>query len=270
MMLNQDRCRRIYNAAFNYLLEFDEVDEALIESHLNDWEEKSPNSLNEIYRGLLQSARSRQGMPNSIGPLSELEAPLYGYSPEHVIDRYTTWQEFFTEIEEHDEISPPGRFDIENKRSHWVQFSKSVLSAGRFLSEFENLAEFSEFVDGFYTNRHTRYSLPLFLGERIHGLQFATACDFLKENGHAGFAKPDTHIRDLFVGMNLSEATDDDYALFLDVIEFAEVLGETPYTVDKLFWILGSGRFPKEGMRVNTSKQEFLKRIENSSETVEN
>lgn len=264
-MDDRTRYQAIYDEAYEYLLSFDRVDAELIDRHLLWGERDEPDSLNEVYAGLLIASKNRQGMPNSIGDVSQLEEPLYGFEPVEVTENYGSWQDFFETVENREEISPPGRFVIENERSHWVQYSKSVLSGAEFLSQFSDIGEFNEFVGDFTRSGYTRYSLPLLLSKRIHGLGFALACDFLKENGYPQFVKPDVHIKELFDGLGLSDG-DDDFEIFLDVIEFAETIDELPYRVDKLFWLVGSGRFylAEPEFRVPTSKPEFVDRVNSS------
>lgn len=79
--------------------------------------------------------------------------------------------------------------------------------------------------------------------------------------------KPDVHIRDIFEGVGISEPDTDDMKLFDDAIKFAHTIDVLPYKVDKLLWIVGSGRFPEASTEdgseftVGTNKQEFLSRL---------
>jgi hypothetical protein len=261
-MTAEPHYRDIYDEAFRYLLSFDRVDEGLIERHLSQWQEGDASNLSELYYGLLTACQNRQGMPNSIGDLEELDDYLYGFSPTAVIEAYDSWKDFFDTLSENDEYTPPGRMERDNPRNYWVQFSKSILSGAHFLHRFDGIDEFDEFVESFYASEYTRYSLPLLLGEEIHGLQFALACDFLKENGYPEFAKPDVHLKDIFLGTGLSES-DDDFDIFIDIIRFADRIDELPYRVDKVFWLVGSGRFYLESpeVTVSTNKQEFIDRV---------
>ena len=266
--MNVEEYRRIYDEAFDYLLEFKEVDRELIVSHLNDYDEKAADSIEELYYGLLVSAQNRQAMPNSIGDITELEGLLCGFNPEQVTQQYASWEDFFREVEQSEEVSPPGRFEIDNPYSHWVQFSKSVISTGEFLSDYNGVAAFNEFISGTgLGNRSSRLDVPLLLSDEVHGIGFATACDFLKENGYPEFVKPDVHIRDIFEGAGISKPDTDDVELFNDAIEFAEAIDVLPYKVDKLLWIVGSGRFleasTEDGAEftVVTDKEEFLSRL---------
>lgn len=272
---------QLYNEAFGYLLEFNGVNEELIIEHLTDYDEKKPESIRGMYRGLLISAQNRRGMPNSIGDVDDLEPVLDGFKPVGVLDRYDSWKEFFRQVESSDEVSPPGRFEMENKHSHWVQFSKSVISAAEFMSQFEDINDFDRFVDrGFEKhtedlsydlkdgeNELTRVYLPLVIADQVHGIGFATACDFLKENGYPDYAKPDTHIKKILAGSGISEDGQSDIELFYDMIEFAEEVDKSPYEVDKLLWIVGSGRFPEETdedgeeFSVETDREEFIERV---------
>jgi len=258
--------RDIYNAAYDYLLSFDSVDERLIEVHLNRWEEGKASDLTELYRGLLEASQNRQGMPNAIGDVDDLSDYLYGFSPGEVLATYDSWDDLFSTIER-SEYTPPGRMERDNSRNYWVQFSKSILSGARFLDRLDDIHEFNGFVESFYSSEYTRYSLPLLLGEEIHGLQFALACDFLKENGYPEFAKPDVHLKDIFLGTGLSESNND-FGIFIDIIRFADRIDELPYRVDKLFWLVGSGRFYLESPEIlaPTDKQEFIDRIQASIE----
>jgi hypothetical protein len=272
---------QLYNEAFEYLSEFNDVDEELITEHLTDYDEKKPESVQEIYRGLLISAQNRRGMPNSIGDVDDSETLLEGFEPERVLDRYDSWKEFFRQVESSDELSPPGRFEIENKNSHWVQFSKSVISAAEFISQFDSVDDFDRFVDGGF-DRHTEdldynlkgneneahlVGLPLLIADQIHGIGFATACDFLKENGYPDYAKPDTHIKDILIGCGVSEDEQSDIEFFYDMTWLAEEVDKSPYEVDKLLWIVGSGRFPEKNdgdggeFSVDTDKEEFVERV---------
>lgn len=251
-----------FDAAYEYLLEFDTVTDSLLATYLTLWEDQRAESLPALYRGFLKAAYNRQGMRHSIGDLDALESLLYGFSPGSIDEAYESWEEFFLAVEQSTEVSPPGRMEKDNPRNYWVQYSKSVVSGAPFFAQFDDIDAYSEFVADFYANTHTRYALPLLLSERIHGLGFALACDFLKENGYPKFAKPDVHVKDLFQGLGLTDGTSD-YEVFVDVVRFADEIDREPYEVDKLFWLVGSGRFYREDpeLRVSTDKQEFIERV---------
>jgi len=264
-MVADSHYRDIYDAAYDYLLSFDTVDERLIEEHLNRWQEGEASDLTELYRGLLEASQNRQGMPNAIGDVDDLTDFLHGFSPTKVIETYDSWDSFFSTLKASDEYTPPGRMERDNPHNYWVQFSKAILSGARFLNRFDDIEEFNDFVESFYSSEYTRYSLPLLLGEEIHGLQFALACDFLKENGYPKFAKPDVHLKDIFIEIGLSDGNND-FDIFIDIIQFADRIDELPYRVDKLFWLVGSGRFYLESPErtIPTDKQEFVDRAQNS------
>ena len=78
------------------------------------------------------------------------------------------------------------------------------------------------------------------------------------------FIKPDTHIKDIFVGVGLCEKDDNDYNIFRKVVDYCIEINEEPYAVDRLFWLIGSGKLFKTEKRQDevffkTNKFEFIK-----------
>jgi hypothetical protein len=71
----------------------------------------------------------------------------------------------------------------------------------------------------------------------------ALASDFLKELGFIKSAKPDVHLRDIFIGLNLCSADSSDYGVSKAVIRLANDNNVDPYDADKMFWLIGSGFF---------------------------
>lgn len=264
--MNPEEARRVYDEAVEYLLEFEGVDRELLERQL-DPSGREAESIPDLYEGMLLAVQNRQGMPNSIGAVSDLEGVLYGFDPERVLAEYDSWREFFRRVERSEDVSPPGRFVIDNANSHWVQFSKSVLSAAEFLVDFDSVAEFDDFVtDTSGDGGSGLLAVPQTLGEEVHGLGFATAANFLKDNGYPEFVKPDVHVRELFVGIGVSDPDADDEEVFEDVVAFAEALDVVPYEVDRLFWTVGSGRFTvttddDSEYTVPANSEEFLDRL---------
>jgi len=106
-----------------------------------------------------------------------------------------------------------------------------------------------------------RPALPMLIALEIEGVGFPLACDFLKENGYRNFAKPDVHIKDIFTRLGLARSRND-YEVFSSVVRVALNVGETPYCVDKLFWLIGSGNFYDhphigEDGRIGNNKEQF-------------
>ncbi|BDX18097.1 hypothetical protein MFKK_09070 [Halopseudomonas aestusnigri] len=100
----------------------------------------------------------------------------------------------------------------------------------------------------------------MLLKEEIFGFGFALACDFLKETGYPDFVKPDTHINDISRGLGITDAKND-FGVFKDLEAYCQRIDMLPYEVDKLFWLVGSGRFYLNNLKVNTSKWDFIKNI---------
>ena len=133
-------------------------------------------------------------------------------------------------------------------KSIWPKYCQTILSAAAFLSQFEDASEFHKWVEFFDQDDRKRVSLPLLLGWEIDGVGFALACDFLKEMGYENFGKPDMHLKDIFKKLELS-ATKHDRDVFKAIIRIARNNGTTPYYVDKVFWLIGSGKLGPSGLK---------------------
>ena len=153
-------------------------------------------------------------------------------------------------------------------KSLWPRFCKTIVSGAAFLSQFNEASEFYSWVNFFDRDDKARASLPMLLSYEIDGLGFPLACDFLKELGYIKFGKPDVHLKKIFVALNLA-AKEDDYQVFKAIIRVAEHVGVTPYNVDKLFWLIGSGNFYLDGLEVGRHRNYFIAYAKvNSSEAV--
>lgn len=238
------------------------TDETILNHYLNLYDKNQLNSLPETFERILEHAKNRQGMPNSIGSLVPLRTILFDFDPIQVKNHFTSWQEIFLHIQ--NRHTPPGIMNILNNRNYWVIFSKSIFSSAKFLSRFNSIQEFKEYCTSFIeSNPDIRIAFALLLSEEIKGFGFALACDFLKEWVSPQFVKPDTHTKDIFIGTNFSERNDSDFTICRRIIQFANSINQVPYSVDKLFWLIGSGRLhitpqrPDE-VRFQSSKQDFI------------
>ena len=166
--------------------------------------------------------------------------------------------------------------EINEENGSWAVFSKSIISIADFLSKFDKINQFNEFVDSFDKDDYTRIELALLLDKEIFGYGFALACDFLKENYSPRYAKPDTHINRLFndadIAKELSlsinckknkEKTRVDIDTFRAIVEYSESIDRLPYEADKLFWLIGSGNFYLVNIKIKTSMGDFIEIINN-------
>jgi hypothetical protein len=185
---------------------------------------------------------------------------LDDFDPVKVTQRFTSADDLLDTIIQ--ELRPPGKLR-RARGGLWPLFARATLSGARFLAQFANGPEFLAWVKTFVDDPRKRDALPLLLSQKIDGFGFALACDFLKELGFLDFAKPDVHVKAIIKGLKLSIDTANDYAVFNAVVRIAAHCGKTPYDVDKLFWLVGSGYFydhPSIGRkgRIATNRSRFI------------
>lgn len=135
------------------------------------------------------------------------------------------------------------------------------------MSQFSSADDFYEWVERWENfsdkDERARPALPMLLAQEIDGVGFALACDFLKELGYKNFSKPDVHVKDIFGGIGLCPLGASDYEVFKAVARVARNVDVTPYNVDKLFWLIGSGYFYDDESignkgKVGGCKKEFV------------
>jgi hypothetical protein len=262
-----ERGQKAYELAKQYLpsLGIKGVTPQLIEKYLQAPEK--PRTMAELYKHLLfsaQSANMKSGViGKAIGGIKNLDKKsiLCGFQPRLVLEKYKAgWQQLLDDVIEH--IKPKGQVR-RTSRSIWPNYCETILHGARFLAQFDSADEFHKWVDFFYKDDRARPALPLLLAHQIHGLGFATACDFLKEIGYVKFAKPDVHIRDIFTNLDLCSPDASDYELVNAVVELADSIGVTPFNVDKVFWLIGSGNFYNDQQigkrgRIGSKRKEFI------------
>jgi len=114
----------------------------------------------------------------------------------------------------------------------------------------------------FILNKFTKEALPTRLGKEIFGYEFVLACDLLKELGYVQYGKPDTHIKEIFFELDIVNSNDD-FEVFKKIVEIGTIVNEDPVIIDKIFWLIGSGKFHFSKIEIGSQKREFINHIKN-------
>ena len=216
----------------------------------------------EVYVRLLRSAQSAQSMPNvigaSIGGIEKLSTLLFDFNPAAVTERYPPSEggckALFDDIKV--KLEPRGKLNY-NPRSLWRRFCGTITSGAAFLVQFPDAQAFYAWVEPFDRDEAERIRVATEIARQVDGVGFALACDFLKEVGFTNFSKPDVHIKEIFLQLGLSRSKDD-LEVFRAVGRVARTVGVTPYEIDQLFWLVGSGDLSFAGRRLANSRAEFI------------
>lgn len=265
--MNQiERDKTAFQLAYDYLLNLNipGLDSALLDKymHLPDQLDR-PNTIAGLYQRLLFSAQNsnmKAGViGGALGGVERLAIVLDEFNPTYVINTYPDWESLLDTIE--NELQPRGKIR-RSPQSIWPRYCQTIRSAAAFMQQFETAAEFYTWAEFFNQDKRVQSALPLLLEVEIYGVGFPLACDFLKELGF-DYAKPDVHLKDIFMALDLCPPNPTNYQIFQTVLRIARHVDTTAYAVDKLFWLIGSGWFyddphiGKEG-RIGRQKQAFI------------
>lgn len=252
-----DLNRIVYQCAIDFLNDIKPEGVNLENYYISNWKEIT--SLKDVFVQFIASAQNYQRMPNVI-KFNERKPEIaeYLHDFDYMIVKDMSPKELYDSFRE--------MFNIRSKDSKynsWQKWSNSIVDSAKFVSEFKDVDDFKSFVGRFDYNTETRMALPLLISKKISGIGFALACDLLKELGFTDYPKPDVHLMDVFSALGLSE--NDEISTFEAIVRMSEICMEfdpkaTPYKVDKVFWLICSGKFNKDSNEINIGrhKDEFI------------
>lgn len=257
--------KELYKQAKDFLLSQEGINKSDLEQHMEP-ELHKPNDFNKIYQRLCESAQNRQMstnvIGNSIGGVEKLGKVLFDFDPHKVANKYlrTDKERLFADIELN--LKPTGQMR-NSSRSLWPQFCQSVIDSAHFLKTFKSPDKFYEWADFFAQDNRAKPALPWLISNEITGIGFALACDFLKELGYNQYGKPDVQLKDIFgaIGLLNGPIQKQDLETLKVIDRIASANNVTPYMVDKVFWLIGSGDFYRTGKTIQQGKNDFIKQI---------
>lgn len=212
-----------------------------------------PKTINDVYKSFAHSLQNYQSMPNIIkfeSRIDKFNDILYSFCPREVLKNYELQSLY-------DVLYNEFKFNNYSKNNNvWVKYAKGLISAAKFVSVFESFEEFDEFVESFGYNQFSIASLPMLIEKEVFGIGFALACDCLKELGYLNYPKPDIHLNEIFKALGLSDGSNFD--TYKSIIKMSSVVGETPYKVDKVFWLVSSGKFYHDNVHIKGKKKELI------------
>ncbi len=135
----------------------------------------------------------------------------------------------------------------------WLKYCKSIISGAEFMLCFQDDRDFIDTFDSFDKNDMTREALALLLSQKVYNMGFAIACNWLKELGYYKYAKPDTHTKDICQTLGLPSSND--LECFESIIKTANEAGVEAYKVDKVWWLICSGKFYRYNITLLNPRQ---------------
>lgn len=239
-MNKQDKYKFVFESAkkfLNGMIDEHKLNRSILEEHMQH--EQKFDDLSSAYRRLIISLQNRGMMPGVIQfekREEEMKPLLFHYDFNKVSVAYKDAGDLLEKFK--NKFNPK---NTESKRNLWRKFSEGIISGSKFMSSFNGKDDFDRFINTFALNKYTKAALPMLLSKEISGFGFALACDFLKELGYRDYPKPDVMLIEIFYGLGLSKSKEP-YEIYKSIIEMTEVVGEDAYTVDKTFWLIGSGK----------------------------
>lgn len=226
---------------------------------------KDPVQIGELFARLLASAQNANMkaavIGGSIGGIDNLGKALFSFNPRDVEKIFANdpvgLLKHIVKV-----LKPRGQ--IRNTpRSIWPKYCKTILSTATFLGQFKSGKDFYAWANHLYQDQRSMAALPMILAAEIEGIGYPLACDFLKELGFVDYGKPDVHVIEIFVGIGLCDEDASPYQVQKVISQIASAAGVSSYNVDKLFWLIGSGKFYKhpklgnEGL-IGRKKEQFI------------
>lgn len=233
---------------------YPELNQSILEKHLEH--EARFDNIVDANKRLIESLSNRNMMASVInfrGRETQLRSILCGYDPQAIINKYPSANVLFDVFKKNFEIK-----NVQSKRNLWRKFSEGIISGSKFMASFKDKDEFDNFIKTFALNKYTKAALPMLLSKEIKGFGLALACDFIKELGYRDYPKPDVHLIKIFSDLGLAVSTEP-YEVYKTIIEMSEAVGEDAYTVDKIFWLISSGRFYLVNINTGRKRDEFIR-----------
>ncbi len=254
-MTPDQKFKMLYAAAYDYLES--KIGKEALEQKLDHYRHHKVDNMHDTFWHLVNSLTNKVGMRSTIGAIDPLGPFLFGFDPWQTYSHYQdNWKKLFKTIQNN--YTPPGPMNIKKKSSYWVIFCKGILSGAEFLSQFDSFESFDEFVNNFTFNDISIAALPILLDQEIYGFAFALACDWLKECGYHNYGKPDTHTIDILYGTGVAPSQDN-YVVYRAMVRMGRVNNEVPAVVDRLLWLIGSGRYVDEHDKITRQKAGFIR-----------
>ena len=211
-----------------------------------------------IFHRLAYTAQDYGMAPSVIGKamggVDKLEPVLFGFDPQAVVEKYpdiTHHQALLDTIVS--DLKPKGKIN-QGPRALFPKYCRSLISGARFLSQFNTAQEFYGWVEPLERDAARRLELPRRVQQEIFGFGFALSCIFFMDIGFASLLKPDIWVIRFCNRLNIV-SSEDPYLVFNAAIEFAEQVGTTPFCLDRMIWLIGTGEFWLDGVDLGSQDQ---------------
>jgi len=125
----------------------------------------------------------------------------------------------------------------DNDNNSWNKYAKNVCGIAAYISRFDS----AEDMLGYFEckqNADERIALAEEIAAEIPYWSFKMACNWLKDIGINGFAKPDNVLSYIFTNLGLAEK--DDKLIFKAINQMAEDNQTPTFIVDMVFWLIGN------------------------------
>jgi hypothetical protein len=230
-----------------------------------------PVPISELFERLLSSAQNanmKAGViGGAIGGIHNLGKVLFNFDPKKVEDTFAGDPYHLLKVIV-ESVHPRGQIRT-TPRSIWPKYCKTILSAAAFFTQFNNGEDFYTWANHLYGDPRSMAALPMILAAEIEGIGYPLACDFLKELGFVNYGKPDVHVIEIFAGIGLCPNGASSYQVQKVISKIAEASEVSAYAVDKVFWLIGSGKFynhPDIGNagQVGRKKAKFIAEFNNA------
>lgn len=219
--------------------------------------EKYATDLEMVFEVFIISAQSYQRMPNTIKyeeRREKIKKILSGFDYKKVAKmEYGKLKDAFIKA-----------FDPENPSkdsplNSWYKWSLAIIDTARYLTKFQTIEEFRDYVERFNFEPDARMALAMMISSKIQYFGFALACNALKEVGYEEFCKPDVHVIEICSAYAKQELNQ--YETFTLIGQIAKDNNTTPYKVDKVLWLISSGDFYHDKCKVKPQKKDFIEEM---------
>jgi hypothetical protein len=167
---------------------------------------------------------------------------LFDFNPRIVAQEFTIYT-LFAQLQE---LLPEGK----EPSIPVYGFCRTITTGARYLACFPSAEVFLEYVEANKGNQKPEDGIEKIvteIDEKVSGLGHALILDFLKELGFTRFVKPDIHTIDLYHKIAQVEKIDAGYFFTISFLrQLADEVDQTPYSLDRMFWLIGSGNFYRE------------------------